>query len=82
MLMGTDYTVVGFDMEVQPFVTPMQPDLYVVSAVRIDIVCSHKLLAQMPLECYWHSMRYTGHKHVLSIDMKSREMLQYCSAGF
>ena len=55
MPMDIDYIVVGFDMEVQPLVTPMQLDLYVVRAVRIDIVCSHKLLAQRPLACYWHS---------------------------
>ena len=44
----------GFDMEVQPFVThnaawPLcSARANGLSAIRIDVVCSHKLLAQVP----------------------------------
>ena len=53
-VMGVDYVVIGFDMEIQPLVThnaawPLcSAHTYDLSAIRIDVVCSHKLLAQMP----------------------------------
>ena len=45
MLMGIDYLAIGFDMEVQPLVSHNAACLYFVSAVCIDVVCSHNLLA-------------------------------------
>ena len=43
--MGVDYVVVGFDMEVQPFVTHNAP--FCVSAVCIDVVRNHLLFVHM-----------------------------------
>ena len=53
-VMGVDYVIIGFDMEIQPLVThnaawPLcSARAYGLSAIHIDVVCSHKLLAQMP----------------------------------
>ena len=51
--MGVDYIVIGSDMEVQTLAThnaawPLSSArAYGVSAIRIDLVCSNELLAQM-----------------------------------
>ena len=56
--------------------------IYGVSAIRIDFVCSHKLLVQMPCVLLAYLLRmvkccsHTGHERVLSGHVKSYEILQ------
>ena len=44
-LMGVDYVVIGFDMEVQPLVTHNVAGPFCVSAICIDVVSNHLLFA-------------------------------------
>ena len=48
MPMGVDYVVIGFEMEVQPFVTHKAAWPLRVSAICIDVVSNHLLFAHMP----------------------------------
>ena len=46
--MDVDYVVIGFDMEVQPLVTPNAAWPLCKSAICIDVVSNHLLFAHMP----------------------------------